>query len=409
VKKPKAAGAVSPKSPPGPKGAKKGKGLNGSGKHNNWSFGTNVTPSLLEPGPDPLSNAYFMFFLAATVRAVDRHADLLRIAICGASNDHRLGANEAPPAIVSIYLGDDVGDAVDKFISKSTERRKIELTIDLGVPSLPIIRRQSTDRNRTSTFAFTGNKFKFRAVGSSHNPSRSNMTLNTIMAESVRDLTSEIETLIKAGKSKEEALATVSRKALIEHKRIIYNGDGYSEEWQQEAKKRGLHNLKTTPEALREYDKPKNIKLFSEMKVLNPYELKARKAVFEEEYFKKIVVEAKTLRTITSSQIIPAAVRYSAELGASAHILKDSKQLGSAIGTLSSTLDSAYSGLAALDHVIENSTKAHHNSAESATFAEQQVLPLLGTVRETVDKLETLVAADHWPLPTYHQMLFHQD
>jgi len=272
-----------------------------------------------------------------------------------------------------------------------------------------VIRRQPTDRNRTSTFAFTGNKFEFRAVGSSQNPSRSNMTLNTILAESVRDLATQIEQQLKAGKGKDEAIIGVARKTFLDHQRVIFNGNGYSEEWQQEAKRLGLPNLRTTPQALQELDKPKTLKLFDDMKVLNEHEVRARKAVFEEEYFKKVLIEAKTLRNITSTQILPAAGRYVTELATTLSQLKEAKNGGRALSVLGATLDGAYGGLNALDDIVAKAAKLHGNPAESASFAETQVLPALNHLRESLDKLETMVAADRWPLPTYHQMLFHQD
>jgi len=372
-------------------------------------FGTNRIPTVFEPGPKPQHNHYFLLFMAATVRAVHLHSDLLRIAIAGPSNDHRLGANEAPPAIVSIYLGDDIHSCVENFIAGSSEQKEIQTLIDLGLPSLPIVRRQQTDRNRTSTFAFTGNKFEFRAVGSSQNPSRSNVVLNTILAESIQHLATELEKLLKSGKGKDEAIIEVARKTFVKHWDIVFNGNGYSEEWQKEAARRGLPNLRTTPQALKELDNPKTIKLFNDMKVLTVDELKARKIVFEEDYAKKLLIEAKTLRTIAATQLIPASSRYAVELATTLAHLKESKNGGRTLSTLTSTIDQAYGGLHELDNVIDQAGHQHGDSASAADYAEKQLFPALGHLREHLDKLETLVAADRWPIPTYHQMLFHSD
>jgi glutamine synthetase len=241
-------------------------GVNGSGKHNNWSFGTNKVPSLLAPGDTPSNNIKFMLFLAATLRAVDLHADLLRVAISGAGNDHRLGANEAPPAIVSAYLGDDIERAVEHFVSGAKGLpAPVELKVDLRIPFLPPLERGGTDRNRTSSFAFTGNKFEFRAVGSSHNPSRSNTVLNTIFADSLRVLSAEIKELKLKGMPTDDAIAAIARRHLLAHKRVIFNGNGYSKEWPIEAARRGLPNLRTTPDALEGYASEKNVKLFESL------------------------------------------------------------------------------------------------------------------------------------------------
>ena len=271
------------------------RGVNGSGKHNNWSMGSNTVPSLLTPGPHPESNPEFMLFLAATIRAIDKHADLMRVAISGVGNDHRLGANEAPPAIVSVYLGDDIEKCVDRFIDDSAEADKpagsrrrdgaaFKTDIDLGVTTLPNLHRVPTDRNRTSTFAFTGNKFEFRAVGSSHNPSRSNQVLNTIVAESIKHIGQQIKQLIDAGTPVASALRSVTADTLRKHRRVVFNGNGYSDDWQQEAARRGLPNFKSTPSALDTYYSDKNVKLFEELKVLDRTELQARATIMYEDY-----------------------------------------------------------------------------------------------------------------------------
>ena len=260
------------------------RGVNGSGKHNNWSLGSNSVPSLLTPGPKPETNSDFMLFLAATIRAIDKHADLMRVAISGVGNDHRLGANEAPPAIVSVYLGDDIEKCVDRFIDETAEPTAFKSNIDLGVTTLPNLHRVPTDRNRTSTFAFTQCRFEFRAVGSSHNPSRSNQVLNTIVAESLKYMGQQIKQLVDAGKTVKAALHTVTADTLRKHRRVVFNGNGYSEEWQQEAARRGLPNFKSTPSALDTYYSEKNVKLFEELKVLDRTELQARATIMYEDY-----------------------------------------------------------------------------------------------------------------------------
>ncbi len=238
------------------------KGVNGSGKHNNWSFGTNKIPSVLDPGANPEKNVQFMLFLGAVLRAVDLHADLLRFSIAGAGNDHRLGANEAPPAIISAYLGDDVSAAVESFVNRGS-LPIFNTSVNLGVGPLPPMKRATTDRNRTSPFAFTGNKFEFRAVGASQSPSRSNMVLNTILADSLDALASEIRAAVKSGTPVATAIENAARSTLAKHKRVIFNGNGYSAEWAEEAARRGLLNLKTTPDALALLNSEKNQKLFA--------------------------------------------------------------------------------------------------------------------------------------------------
>jgi glutamine synthetase len=235
------------------------------------------------------------------------------------------------------------------------------------------------------------------------------MTLNTIMADSVFHVAAQLDKLLKAGKSKEEAIQQVARETLIAHKRIIYNGNGYDPIWQKEAAERGLPNLKTTPQALKELDKPKNLKVFSDMKVLNEHEVKARKHVFEEDYFKKLVIEAKTLRHMSAQQILPAAIEWSTSLGTSLAHAKSSKWGGKSLEALTAQIDLAHKGVADLDNLIQKAAKFDGDSSQAATFAETEILPALNHVRQDLDKLETFVPAKKWPLPTYHAMLFHQD
>eukprot|EP00456_Euglypha_rotunda_P054201 TRINITY_DN4380_c0_g1_i32.p1 TRINITY_DN4380_c0_g1~~TRINITY_DN4380_c0_g1_i32.p1 ORF type:complete len:488 (+),score=100.44 TRINITY_DN4380_c0_g1_i32:221-1465(+) len=399
-------------------------GVNGSGKHNNWSFGTNEIPSLLIPGKEPLKNNYFLFFLACIVRAVDLHSDLIRIGISGASNDHRLGGNEAPPAIISVDVGDEVEKCIEQFVEGTEKSDDSEIKVDLGIPYFPKVEKDKSDRNRSAPIALAGAKFEVRALGASHNACRLNTILNTIFAESIRDLTDKIEEELKGSDKsdkKEEALRKVARDALKYHRRVIYNGDCYSDEWKKEAKKRGLLNLETTPQALAEFDKEKNLKMFSKLKILSEDEIKARRQVYEEDYYKKIMIEAKTLRQMTSTQILPAALRYATEVGKATEILKDSKECVRIMKILTSTIDLTSQGLEALDILLgkqiytdQDKTKGVDHkelkgSAQQAKFAETKLLPAMKKLRESLEKLEGIVAADQWPLPTYFQMLYDQD
>ena len=389
------------------------KGVNGSGKHNNWSLGTNDVPSLLDPGLHPERNSRFLLFLAATLRAVDLHGDLMRVAISGVGNDHRLGANEAPPAIVSAYLGDDIEKSLERFIGGNENVSTFDTQINLGIHTLPDLRRVPTDRNRTSTFAFTGNKFEFRAVGSSHNPARSNTVLNTIVAQSVKFFADEIEKLKRGGVPVAEALTTVTRQALKDHKRIIFNGNGYSDEWAQEAARRGLPNLRTTPEALDTLYSPKNIELFESMKVFGREELASRATILFEDYVKRIAIEGKVLSNICLSQVAPVAFEYQANLAKSIQQIEAVSGKDSAapqrklLNRLTTSLNSLLTSAEKVTACVEASHQATPQA--SAHYACKNLVPLMLQAREACDELETIIAAKDWPIPTYHQMLFHQD
>jgi len=347
--------------------------------------------------------------------AVDKHADLLRIAIAGASNDHRLGANEAPPAIISAFLGEDVDDAVKRFLKDEHADRKFDRRIDLGIPSLPVINRQATDRNRTSPFAFTGNKFEFRAVGSSQTPARSNIVLNTIMAESVRDVATNIQTELQRGKSAEQAMKKVARDLFnVHYKNIVFNGDNYSKEWHEEAKKRGLPNLKTTPEALAKYNSDKNVKLFEEMGVLKKAELISRQHVFQEEYKKRLIIEGKVMQNMVNTGVIPAVATYQAilagSIGAAQNVKSGVGAQANLLNEISERLNKTITAVKALEHHVHHGVhKADGDPAAEASYCEREVLPAMQHVREHVDALEGLVCAKSWPFPTYRQMLFDQD
>jgi glutamine synthetase len=402
-------------------------GVNGSGKHNNWSLGTNDVPSLLDPGLQPEKNIRFLMFLAATLRAVDLHADLMRVAISGVGNDHRLGANEAPPAIVSAYLGDDIEQSLERFIGGSHAVSAFNTRIDLGIGTLPDLHRVQTDRNRTSTFAFTGNKFEFRAVGSSHNPSRSNQVLNTIVAESVAFFADEIAALKAKGMSIADAQVQVTRDSLKKHSRIIFNGNGYSAEWAAEAARRGLPNLRTTPDALDTFYSEKNVRLFEGMKVLTRAELLSRSQILFEDYTKRISIEGKVLAEMARTRIAPAAFAYQKQLAdsiaASEAVLGQTATASAAASSttpsaphpqrelltrLNRQLSALLQGAEEVARVVDQAHD-HPTPAASAHFLETNLKPLMRTTRIAADELETIIPAKEWPLPTYHQMLFHQD
>ncbi|GEM86369.1 glutamine synthetase [Meiothermus granaticius NBRC 107808] len=374
-------------------------GINGSGKHCNWSIGTDTGINLLEPGDDPQSNLSFLFFCAAVIRAVDVHQDLLRISVASASNDHRLGANEAPPAILSIFLGSELTGVFERLVSGKGSGKKPGL-LKLGTPVLPHLPLHAGDRNRTSPFAFTGNKFEFRAVGSSQSISLPITVLNTIVAESIDVLGERLEAGLKKGKSLEEALLEVLKDTYKKHNRIIFNGDGYSEAWHQEAERRGLLNLRTALDAIERLTSEKNAALFAKYGVLNERELEARQEVMYDIYFKSVNIEGETTEWIAQTQILPGALAYLADLEAvskSKAAARTAEQVTRATDALSDALEALKQQNAALggDTVHE---KAYH--------MRDRVLPAMGEVRKAADALEKLVAADHWPLPSYRDMLF---
>lgn len=374
-------------------------GINGSGKHCNWSIGTDTGINLLEPGDDPQSNLSFLFFCAAVIRAVDVHQDLLRISVASASNDHRLGANEAPPAILSIFLGSELTGVFERLVSGKGSGKKPGL-LKLGTPVLPHLPLHAGDRNRTSPFAFTGNKFEFRAVGSSQSISLPITVLNTIVAESIDVLGERLEAGLKKGKSLEEALLEVLKDTYKKHNRIIFNGDGYSEAWHQEAERRGLLNLRTALDAIEQLTSEKNAALFAKYGVLNERELEARQEVMYDIYFKSVNIEGETTEWIAQTQILPGALAYLADLEAvskSKAAARTAEQVTRATDALSDALEALKQQNAALggDTVHE---KAYH--------MRDRVLPAMGEVRKAADALEKLVAADHWPLPSYRDMLF---
>lgn len=364
-------------------------GINGSGKHNNWSISVGGK-NLLNPGNDPHQNAIFLTTLCAIIKAVDEHADLLRSATAGAGNDHRLGANEAPPAIISIFLGDQLSDIIEQLEQGKPKSSKQGRQIKIGVDTLPPLPADVTDRNRTSPFAFTGNKFEFRAAGSSQSCAGPNIILNTIVAEAFDEIATYLESLPK--EKFNEGLQEKLHEIVKEHKRVIFNGDGYSEAWIEEAKKRGLPNLRTTPEALKTLLKKENIDLFAKYGVFSSVEMKSRYEVFIEEYERKIHIEAGIAINLAKTMIVPAVSAYLAKLAA-ANVWKNSKlnEVGEKVSAL-------------LSEIIEAIEALEVEYAK--TNNEAKTLEAMAALRAVVDKAEGEVEDGLWPLPKYSELLF---
>jgi len=373
------------------------KGVNGSGKHNNWSMATS-DENLLEPGKNPHANAQFLAFLTAVIRAVDTHADLLRATVADAGNDHRLGANEAPPAIVSIFLGAQLEDVVKQLETGAASSSKKGGELELGVTSLPVLPKDATDRNRTSPFAFTGNKFEFRAVGSSAPIYWPQTVLNTIVAESLESLADSLEKL-KAGDF--AGLTKILSGIIKEHKKVLFSGNGYSEEWHVEAEKRGLPNNKSTVEALAALETPKAKALFAKAGVLTERELEARAEINWERYVKVQNIEANAALDIAKTLILPAVAKAIAELGG-ASASKGIAKITTKIATLADSLVEKTEALekAQLAAVGKDALIDQAKAFKSAVIPAQEAL------REVVDELETLVSDDLWPLPKYRELLF---
>ena len=383
-------------------------GINGSGKHNNWSMSTDDGENLLNPGDNPHDNAQFLVFCAAVIRAVNKYADLLRLSIASAANDHRLGANEAPPAIISIFLGEQLNDIIEQIEKGGAKSSKQGGQFETGVSVLPKLPREAGDRNRTSPFAFTGNKFEFRAVGSSANIAGANTILNTIVAESLDYMATELESATKGGKDLTKAVQELLPKIIKESKKVIFNGNGYSEDWHKEAEKRGLPNFKNTVDSLASVIKKENVELLSKYKVYSERELQSRYNILAENYVKTIDIEAQTALNMAKTMILPAALRYQKEVGES---IAAAKAAGAAqpagletFGTLVSTINDFQRGINALEKAID-----HHGDGDAyghAKHMRDHVVTAMAELRKHGDKLETLVADDIWPLPTYREMLF---
>jgi glutamine synthetase len=383
-------------------------GVNGSGKHTNWSLSTNTGMNLLEPGDTPHDNMQFLFFCAAVIMAVDRHQDLLRLSIATAANDHRLGANEAPPAIISIFLGEQLEKIFLQLEKGKAKQSASKGLLGLGTPVLPHLPLHAGDRNRTSPFAFTGNKFEFRAVGSSQSISFPLVVLNTIAAEAIDELTTAIEKLLKQKKSLEDALQEVLKNVVAQHKRILFGGDGYSDAWKAEAKKRKLYIKNTALEAFAAFHDKKNVALFSKYNVFNEREWFAREEIAFDQYFKTINIEGETTASIAQRVIFPAAVRYMQELASTMQVSKsvgvESSGATSTLNTVSALVDKLRE---ALDNLIEVNAELGGTTVHSkAAHMRDKVIPAMASVREYADQLEKILPDDLWSLPTYQEMLF---
>jgi glutamine synthetase len=382
-------------------------GVNGSGKHLNWSIGDDLGNNLLNPGDTPHDNMQFLFFCVAVIRAVDTFQGLLRMSIAHAGNDHRLGANEAPPAIISIFLGDMLTDVIDQVEGGKAKTSKSGGVLDIGVSVLPKLPRDAGDRNRTSPFAFTGNKFEFRAVGSSQNVAFPATCLNIAVAESLDHMAGELEAAIAKGQNLQDAVSALLKKTIKQHKRVIFNGNGYSQEWQKEAGKRGLLNLKNTVDALPELIKAPVVKAFEKFKVLTERELHARTEVNLETYCKTLHVEAQLMVLMANRYILPAAFEYQRRVAESVAAVKsaggttkEGKKLLDRVTKLIDQFRQHTDALAAaLDHP-SSSTEKH------AKYTRDTVVPQMAALRELGDHIELLVPHEIWPLPTYREMLF---
>jgi glutamine synthetase len=372
-------------------------GVNGSGKHNNWSMGTDTGHNLLDPGDTPHDNLQFLFFCTAVIQAVNKHQALLRASIAYAGQDHRLGANEAPPAIISIFLGAELLRAFEAIESGHTGEASEKGFLGLGTEVLPPLPMHGGDRNRTSPFAFTGNKFEFRALGSSQSLSLPNTVLNTIVAEALDSLSEDLETALEGGASLEEAVPRIVKGSWVDSKQVVFEGDNYSDEWHAEAEQRGLENLRTTPDALPWLVEDQTVTVFSDYGVLSERELHSRYDVYVEQYVVKVNIEAETAAAIARTMLLPAAVRQ-LELVKAAGV---ESLIEEADGLVTEFVD-AIKALEAVNATHEG----EEGSLDHAGYMRDTVLPEMDKVREIADRLEKIVADDLWPLPKYEEMLF---
>ena len=382
-------------------------GVNGSGKHNNWSMST-THENLLDPGDTPMENLQFLVFLAAVIKAVDEYADLLRTSVATPGNDHRLGANEAPPAIISIFVGEELEAVIDAIASDSPYAGPVKMKMDLGVDVLPKFSKDTTDRNRTSPFAFTGNKFEFRMPGSAQNLSDCDTILNTAVAKELKGYADELE---GAEDFTAAAIALVKR-TIRDHRRVIFNGNGYTAEWEAEAAKRGLPNKKNTPAALPALIDPKNIALMEEFGVLTKVEMESRYEVEMEHYAKVINIEALTMLEMARKQLLPAVNAYMSEVAntaASKLAVSESISVRSetkTLGRLSADADAMSDAIDTLQDAVD-AAKALPSESEKAVAFHDNVLPAMDTLRAAADDAETLCGEDYWPLPSYSKMLYY--
>ncbi|MBN8596637.1 MAG: glutamine synthetase III [Planctomycetes bacterium] len=385
-------------------------GINGSGKHLNWSMSTDTGTNLLDPRDDTHTNMQFLVFLCAVIRAVDLYADLLRASVASANNDHRLGANEAPPAIMSVFLGDMLSDIIDQVESGSPKSTMKGGKLDLGARTLPQLPRHTGDRNRTSPFAFTGNKFEFRAVGSSQSVAWPATVLNTIVAESLDYLATQLEKTLGANPSEsklQSAVKSLLQKTVKQHKRVIFNGDGYDQAWHTEAeKKRKLPNLRNSVDALPVLTSKKNIELFKKYGVLNKVESESREHIYIEKYNKQVLIEAETASIMARTLVLPAAIRQQTEIAESVAAIKaagsDSKSMKAELDDFCDLVSQLRSKIGKLDKAIDTEIPDEH---KKSIHLHENVLGAMGELRSVVDELETRVSHDLWPLPGYREML----
>jgi glutamine synthetase len=373
-------------------------GVNGSGKHNNWSMGTDTGKNLLDPGDTPHENLEFLFFCAAVIQAVNRYQGLLRASIASPGQDHRLGANEAPPAIISIFLGaelEKVFGAIERGEAGETTPGSF---LGLGTPVLPPLPMHGGDRNRTSPFAFTGNKFEFRALGSSMSLSFPNTVLNTIVAQAIDELAEELEDALESGTKLEAALPAILQRSYAANKQIVFSGDNYSEEWHAEAEQRGLLNLRATPDALPYLVRDETVTLFDNYGVLSQRELESRYEVFLEQYVTKLNIEAETAASISRTLLLPAAVRHLTMLLEA--------QLAELAGETSDLIEQFTEAIRALDSANQAENQPHDDVLEHARYMHDKVVPAMEAARAAADRLERVVADDLWPLPKYSEILF---
>ena len=378
-------------------------GVNGSGKHDNWSLSTDTGKNLFKPGSTPRQNAQFLLFLAAFIKGVDDYQEFLRATVAFPGNDHRLGAQEAPPAVLSIFLGDELSAVVDSIINDTDFQSTGKRTLEIGVDALPAIRQDNTDRNRTSPMAFTGNKFEFRMLGASRSISGPNIALNTIMAEELKQFADELE----ASRDFQADLPKLIRRVFTEHQRIIFNGNGYDEAWLEEAGKRGLSNLTSTADALPMYTAPKNVDLFVKHGIYTKEEIEARAEIHIENYSTVICIEARTMTDMIRRQILPAVSAFAGDLCSRAGTKKDlgaccQYEVSTAcqIGSLTDAL------MAASDKLETDLSAIPADAAEAMRYSHDVLIPDMDTARRAADQLETLTSSDRWPFPTYSDLLF---
>ncbi len=382
-------------------------GVNGSGKHDNWSLVTDTGINLLDPGKKPHENTLFLLFLAAVIKAVDENAELLRLSASTPGNDHRLGANEAPPAIISIFLGEQLEDIIEQIIKGDVSSSIPSSKLDTGVHVLPVLKKDATDRNRTSPFAFTGNKFEFRMLGSSMSIAGANFTLNAMVADVLQDMADELE----QASDFDTAVKELIKKTVTEHQKVIFNGDGYAEDWVEEAEKRGLPNVKSMVEAIPYLVTDKSVKLFERQNVLTRAELESRAEIYYELYSKTINIEAKTMIDMAAKQFIPTVIKYATSLAGSINSIQSACPAANVsvqtelLTKISTLLAEAQEALTKLESVAAEAT-AKEEGQEKAMFFKTVVCEVMDELRNPIDALEMIVDKDYWPVPTYSDLLF---